>query len=314
MQHDMIERLGAASRLLVVGDERQAIYGWRGASAKSLDDLQRRFKLRRMPLTVSFRCPENIIKHAQRIVPYIKADKPGGRVFNWEVDKETDEGGKAVNPGPAWFPEDFVRGSVVLCRNNAPLIKLGFAFIRYGIPCYFTGRDMAASLKKIVQALPTSTTLQSALQSWYEDETDKLMEKKKYAQLDAVTDRYEALSAIILGSSAQDKTSLIRGIEKLFMRQPSPEAIELSTIHKAKGKEWPIVYFLNEHLIPGRWVLEAYNNDVPGSEEAMVQEDNLRYVAVTRAMDTLVYFTLDRDTSIISRAEWEAKLKGESNE
>ena len=308
VQHDMIERLGGNSRLIVVGDERQAIYGWRGASTNSLNELTERFGLIKMPLTVCFRCPEKVIKEAQRLVPHIKAAKPGGTVHIWETSRERDEDGKALESGPAWFVDDFVRGSVVLCRNNAPLIKLGFAFIRYGIPCYFTGKDLSAGLKKIVEGLSDSIPPLDALQDWYDSEYARLMEKKKYDQIDRLGDKFDALHAIYTGSDATSKITWIRGIDKLFMREPSPEAIELSTIHKSKGKEWEVVYFLNEHLLPGKWIAEAAAKGVPGADDLLLQEDNLKYVAITRALDTLVYFTLGKDEKVFSKADWQSEV------
>lgn len=297
MQHDMIERLGAKSRLIVVGDERQAIYGWRGASCHSLNELEARFGLIRMPLTESFRCPVTIIKQAQAIVPHITSSKAGGVVEEWGSPKKTQEDKEG------WTTDQFKLGSVILCRNNAPLIKIGFALIRKNIPCYFTGADLAKGMKKIVQDLPPGGNTIDHLQSWYDTEIEKLMSKKKYEWMDKVTDRYEALCAIYYGSGALDKRTLLLGIDKLFLRAPSAGAIELSTIHKSKGKEWRTVYFLNQHLIPGRWIAEAAAKGVPGSEDLLLQEHNLRYVAITRALDSLIYFTLNKDDEVFSTDE-----------
>lgn len=300
MQHDMIERLGAKSRLIVVGDERQAIYGWRGASCNSLGELTDRFGLKKFPLTVSFRCPERVIREAQRIVPYIQAHKPGGVVETYQ-----SEDGRT----PSFFLDNLQLGSVVLCRNNAPLIKLGFALITAGVPCYFTGKDIAAGLKKIVQGLPEGQPVLMALANWYAEETDNLVAKKRYDAVERLTDKYEALESIYLGAKATDKRTMIVGIDRLFMRQPTESAIELSTIHKAKGKEWGVVYFLNRHLIPGKWVAEAYANEVPGSEDLMTQEKNLEYVAITRALHTLLYININKDETLYTSDEWEEELK-----
>ncbi len=297
MQHDMIERLGAKSRLIVVGDERQAIYGWRGASCHSLRELEERFNLVRMPLTVSFRCPTAVIKEAQKIVPHIQAFKPGGTVEQW--------GAPAIKGDDGWTTDDIKLGSVILCRNNAPLIRLGFALIKRNIPCYFTGSDIAKGLKKIVQALPAGPNCLDDLRHWYDMEVEKLTAKKKYEWIDKVTDRFEALECIYYGAGCIDKRGLLLGIDKLFLRGPSAGAIELSTIHRSKGKEWRWVYFLNEHLIPGRWVAEAAAAGVPGSGDLLLQEDNLRYVAVTRALEALVYFTIGRDDEIVSKKDLE---------
>ena len=49
-----------------VGDPRQAIYGFRGASADSFEALVSRFSCRVMPLSVSFRCSKAVVAEAQK--------------------------------------------------------------------------------------------------------------------------------------------------------------------------------------------------------------------------------------------------------
>lgn len=302
LQHDMLDRLSAKNaRLIVVGDVNQAIYGWRGASCHSLQELQDRYNLVPMPLTVSFRCPEKIVKLAQDIVPHIKANKPDGTITYWKNDE--NDSSKL-----GWFIEDFIPGSVVLCRNNAPLISLGFAFIKHGIPTFFTGRDLSPGLKKIVQALPDNLPPLTALHTWYTEEKDRLISKGKYDLIDKLRDKYECLTAVYRGANATDKESLIAGIDRLFLREYSPDAIELSTIHRSKGKEWENVYILNKHLIPGKWVQEAYDQDIPGSEDLLKQEYNLLYVAITRSLETLTFFHIGKEDNLRSREE-EAKQK-----
>lgn len=298
MQHDMIERLGTNARVIVAGDPYQAIYGWRGASCHSLDELSTRFNLITMPLTVSFRCPQAVVDEAKKIVPHIQAFKSGGTVSEWKREKE-DTG--ECTP---WDLTQFTPGNAILCRNNAPLIRLGFALIRAGIPCFFTGRDIGAGLKKIVVSLEKDSPPLIALEHWFQDEKDKLLQKKKYDAVDRLEDKYEALCAIYKGAEAQSIDDLLKGIDKLFMKSPSPDAIELSTIHKAKGREWDTAYFLNPHLIPGKWIADAAANGVPGAEDLLTQEENLRYVGITRALSTLIYFTLNKDE----------RIKGEHND
>lgn len=67
MQHDMLERIAKHARVIVAGDPNQAIYGWRGASTDSMERLSQRFNLKLMPLTVSFRCPSEIVRKAKAL-------------------------------------------------------------------------------------------------------------------------------------------------------------------------------------------------------------------------------------------------------
>lgn len=312
VQHDMVERLGAKSRLIVVGDAHQAIYGWRGASCRSLDELETRFGLRRMPLTVSFRCPEAVIREAQKLVPHIQHHKTGGEVSHWPAIKRIKGDDEPNTWEPGWFTDDFAEGTVILCRNNAPLIRIGFGLVVQGRKVFFANKDQGVGLKKVIEGLPAGAPLQAALTDWYEEARDKLAAKRKFAQLDILEDKYEALEAIIAGAKARTAAEVIRGIEKLFLREPSPDAIELSTIHKSKGKEWHTVYLLMPELIPGKWIKEMEANGVPGAEDLLQQESNLKYVAITRALHTLVYLGMDREIEIYSKKSWAERTDDEA--
>ena len=70
MQHDFIRHfLTPNGRVIAFGDPRQAIYGFRGADAKSMNKLSRMFNATSLPLSISYRCAQNIIKEAQSIEP-----------------------------------------------------------------------------------------------------------------------------------------------------------------------------------------------------------------------------------------------------
>ena len=53
-----------------------------------------------------------------------------------------------------------------------------------------------------------------------------------------------------------------------------------STVHKAKGLEAKDVYLLRPDLLPSPWATD---------EKSIQQENNLLYVAITRAQNTFTY-------------------------
>jgi superfamily I DNA/RNA helicase len=53
-------------RLIAVGDPSQAIYGFRGADATAMTDMQREFNMTVLPLSVSYRCSQSVVKEAQK--------------------------------------------------------------------------------------------------------------------------------------------------------------------------------------------------------------------------------------------------------
>lgn len=56
----------SSSRLIAVGDPHQAIYGFRGANADSMDRIAARFQCETLPLSVSYRCPKAVVAEAQK--------------------------------------------------------------------------------------------------------------------------------------------------------------------------------------------------------------------------------------------------------
>ena len=59
----LLARPGA--RLLVVGDDRQAIYKFRGADARAFDTLAERFGCTILPLSITYRCPTSVVDLAR---------------------------------------------------------------------------------------------------------------------------------------------------------------------------------------------------------------------------------------------------------
>ena len=65
-------------------------------------------------------------------------------------------------------------------------------------------------------------------------------------------------------------------IEEIFSDER--ECIVCSSVHKAKGLEAPTVFIINYAMIP---------HPMATTEEELEQEENIKYVAITRAMKEL---------------------------
>lgn len=284
VQHDMIERMmHKDTRLIIVGDKYQAIYGWRGADSDSMDKLEARYGLKKMPLTVCFRCPPEVVEVAAKIVPEIKPF-------------QSKEPGAVIRLGTEWDPANLKLGSVVLCRNNAPLVAMAFGLLGLNIPAYFSGRNLGAGLKKTVDKLP-SGPLGEALVHWKDLEVKLALANQQFDKADQIEDTFDTLTCIRVNAESKDKRALKTDIDYLFRKEYSEDAIELSTIHRAKGKEWDTVYFLNQHLIPGRWIKKALDEEKECAGWMMAQEWNLKYVAITRALKELIFIDKKRSGS-----------------
>lgn len=93
-------------RVVAVGDPRQAIYGFRGAHADSMERLRERFRMRELPLSVCYRCPRAVVDHARQWCPQIEAGE--GAAWGYVGEEGTDWQGQCEIALGA--PVEFAKG------------------------------------------------------------------------------------------------------------------------------------------------------------------------------------------------------------
>jgi superfamily I DNA/RNA helicase len=96
----------------------------------------------------------------------------------------------------------------------------------------------------------------------------------------SIENKYDSLLAII--NVAKDTTDIAAFVKNLAMHSDSASCRKLMTIHAAKGLETPTVYFIKPDSC-------AYFKEKTESQWEKQQEDNLYYVACTRALNKLVF-------------------------
>jgi hypothetical protein len=170
----------------------------------------------------------------------------------------------------SYSPSVFTPTSSVLCRNTAPLLALAMALLRRHVACRVLGKDIGAGLLRTVDKLGTGTIseFRDRLDRYCTSEAKRA--KTKQAR-EALEDRCDALRAMSQDCISVDALRAV--ITRLFADTKVP-VLTLSTVHKAKGLEWPTVFILDWHLVPSKWAEADWE---------MAQERNLQYVAVTRA-------------------------------
>lgn len=261
--------LGATGRLIAVGDEAQAIYGFRGADSTAMAQLESQFACTRFPLSISYRCPASVVKLAQTIVPEIepRPDAPEGTVSTLEE----------------FSLDDFRAEDFIVCRNTAPLAALAFRFVRAHKPVRMMGRDIGEGLIALIKKMHATTLeqLDDKVREWAIRERNKAMEKRLEAKAQRITDQEETIVAMCEGMPENERTvyALTARIRELFSDGSNGAArTTLATVHKAKGMEAHRVFILDPHLMPSRYAKLPWQ---------LLQEHNLRYVAITRSLDTL---------------------------
>jgi DNA helicase II / ATP-dependent DNA helicase PcrA len=245
--HQMLEKL-CKGRVIAVGDPYQSIYGFRGAATSGMARMAIQHSMSETNLSISFRCLQAIVENVKWRVPWFKWNKGGGH----------------VSTASRLDIADFIDGSAIICRNNAPLFRLAFLLLTSGRSIRVAGSDMGPKLVGTMRKLGSADTPRAAvldlIQQWLDA---KSAAGSTTAEDTAACMRIFANHGATLGQA-------VAYVDYLFAQEGT---INLLTGHKAKGLEFDTVY----HLDP--WL-------VARAEE---QEQNLKYVIETRSRENLYY-------------------------
>lgn len=268
--------LSAGRRLVFCGDPKQAIYGFAGADCKSMSRLTADLQAEVLPLNVTRRCGKVVVKEANKIVPDFAAfeTNPEGLVSRAKYKSETSD---------PTYHSSVQDGDMVLCRCNAPLVSQCFKFIKAGRKATIQGRDIGQGLISTIRKFRVDTVpdLIHKLSDWYHQEIEKENRKRNPSEsrLISIQDKRDCIEALTEGSTTVNE--VVAKIESLFSDEAG-DGIKFSSIHRAKGLEARRVFLLLPKEAP-------CPHPMAKSMWAREQEMNLLYVAITRAIDELVY-------------------------
>ena len=271
-QRELMLCAAKGGRFIAVGDRKQAINGFTGADERSLDEIAKVGNTKELPLSVNYRCGKEMINIAREIVPQIQAcpNAIEGVVTNVsQIDLSL-----------------FKKNDMVLCRKCAPLVNLCLALIKNGQTATIKGNDLANELKQMALNIKGNTiedvkeyttkeldNLKNYFISAYGMDESSAKDTRPYLML---LDKCECL--LYLAESANGNIKAI--IDKVFSETKIANAITLMSIHKAKGLESDRVVFLEPNL--------HAKKSKKQKQWQFDQEQNLQYVAVTRAKKELV--------------------------
>jgi len=252
LNHATLKKL-ARERLIAVGDACQAIYGFRGAHEESMELLKKTFNMRELTLSVSFRCPQSVVREAHWRAPHMRWPE-------WAVEGR-------VAALRDWDKDTVPERAVIICRNNAPIFSIAIKLLKNGRRPEIVGNDIGKYLVKVMkkfgsQDMPRDQ-LYEAIDQWAEGKI------KKSRDPDKVND--QAFCMKVFADAGDSLREAIAYAEHLFASQGP---IQLMTGHKAKGLEFDTVFILDRELV---------------RVDKHQQEKNLLYVMQTRAKLELFY-------------------------
>lgn len=239
------------SQRIVVGDSHQQIYEWRGASS-ALDKVP---DATTCYLTQSFRFGDNIASLANVVLGNLHAKKP---VRGFEASRDSLVGPEAI-----------------LFRSNMALFgELMKRSIEDGQNCHIAGgaKDMIALLGGVVElksGKPSTHPDLAGFSSW--------ASFRRAAKEDGAPREMQQLVKV---ASSYPQNALIHALRKGSRLSEARADIILSTAHKTKGREFPVVRLGGDFPSPS-----ATPNDPERPFEP--EEARLAYVAITRAQKHL---------------------------
>ena len=271
VQHRLAARLNPDGITVVIGDPRQAIYGFRGSDSESMGKMTEQLDALVLPLTMTFRCPQSHVRYAREIVA------------EYEAHPSNPEG-TLTHGGSIGDLQSAQPGDLVLCRANAPLVKECLALIARGVRANMRGRAIGDSLEAVVLKADrnqsnTIADFTGRLEAYSRKEVARLDAKEGSEDLiEQLTDRCAAVEAI--ASSCGSPAEIVGAIRTLFSDDDPAGYVTFSSVHRAKGSEARRVWLIDKpYAPPGR--------GKPTNPWELVQRSNLSYVARTRSLDTL---------------------------
>ena len=281
-------------RIIAIGDQNQAIMRFAGADSDAMDRIElalsnKGMKSVRLPLSVTYRCAKTIVAAAQALVPDFTAHESvpeGEPVTHIQYKARHDE-------QPYLNLNDLKPGMAVLCRNTRPLVELLYDLLEAGKPVKLEGSTPLQAFVSLVESMGAEdlVVLESKLINHAKEQTTKWQEKAP-EKLQRVTDKIDTIMSItkrVQRKGHESVSALLSELRRVFESgQPSygqprtwDDRILLTTVHKAKGREWDTVYVLGANLfMPSKYAKR---------DEDLQQEHNLVYVAITRAKTKLIW-------------------------
>ncbi|WP_328688168.1 UvrD-helicase domain-containing protein [Streptomyces phaeochromogenes] len=230
-----------------VGDPAQQIYEWRHAK-----DIMSGFPGQRMELTQSFRFGPAIAEVANR---WLRAASSTMQL--------TGHAGEASELGRVEVPD------AVLCRGNADALAEVLRFLEEGVPVALAGGG-----KPLLKIAEAAIDLQAGRRTSHHELFlfSSWGEVQEYAEQDSAAAELRAIVELVDTYGPQQ---IITAVQRMVDEDRA--RVVVSTVHKAKGREWRRVRI-------GNGFTPADEQQARGVHPA---EARLIYVAVTRAREVL---------------------------
>ena len=319
------ELLKGGGSLWVVGDDDQAIYGWRGSSSKYILDFDKFYPgTKKVTLVRNYRSGEKIVKNANHLINHVSRRHPKELQTDSEAKStvtvksclnETDEALQIARIIKEQFkngvkPEDIA----VLSRTNALPFTVIDVLIAQEIPVVLKdGVQLFAEpvAQELISAVALSCNMKPE-RGWDRKLPRNIGSFAEKISRDEWPKKVKALATMLVKNSPknlsdddlaerltsidnykeyllsfEDSEEVFRKVRRSALQTKNSNGVHIGTIHKAKGAEWESVFVIGweDDVLP-----HARNHGHRGIDE----ERRLAYVAITRAKSFLMMTYADK--------------------
>lgn len=282
--------LGERSELCVVGDPRQTIYSFAGATSEFLLDFANQYSDASVfELNRNYRSGSEIVASANRILPANPLQsirQIRGIVSKKQfasAQQEAKEVAKAISNS---LSKQKAADVAILARTNSQLNQFENELASLGVKTQVRGQGRFFRQPLVAQAISAIRALSvTELREPLFIEVSKILSSLGWSSQPRADETWESLNWFFQVLDELGEPTLTEYIRELDERErsghePTKDAVTLATVHGTKGLEWSEVYLVgaNRGVFPISYAV---------SDKDIAEERRLFYVALTRAKDSL---------------------------
>ena len=268
-------------RVIAVGDDDQNIYAFRGSDARYMQSLISQNGAKLYEMTDNYRSAKAVVDCANRFVQHIP-----GRMKHTAIHSATGEEGKVKTLRSLLESETIIQGSTaILTRTNEETMQVAFELEQRGLHAT-VAQSMGgfrfgnlAEIRYFLKQLGRDDEISIAKERWEEAKRRTLLSYSSSVCLSVIQHFFSDFEATHKVYYRSDLREYIFESNIEDFVAADAQSVFVSTIHKAKGREFDTVYLLSK---------------IPDNRD--VNDMRAYYVGLTRAKRNL-YLVPDLPTA-----------------